>query len=106
MANKYYARSTARENQRVRFWRSREWVSFRTPQSRGAVDVIAMKLGEIIFEQIKTGGKTPFDGFGPAARQRLLAEGALAGAQVQLTWYPLNARAPEIFTPDQWPPTS
>lgn len=102
MANSKYARSAGRERQTVHEHRRQGWFAVRTPGSKSAVDVVALRHGECHLIQIKTGG-TPFSGFPPHEREALLEAAARAGGLPLYHHYPLRARKPDIYGAEQWP---
>ena len=104
MPNRYYQKSAQRERDEVNAEREKGHVSYRTPQSRGAVDVIVFRApGDIDFRQIKTGGTSAWQDFGPASRKRLLNEASIAGANALLHWYPAGPSSLLVYPESKWP---
>ena len=56
MPNNKYVRSTKRERERVKYWKTQGWFSGRSAGSHGEYDVwaISPSLDQVVFEQIKT----------------------------------------------------
>lgn len=74
----------------------------RAPASLGAVDVIAIKDGEIIFEELKSTKDGPYKNFGPKDREELSLMARLAGAAAFLVWWPPRSQPVAIPEAD-WP---
>lgn len=98
-----YQRSARRERETVERLRDMGHVAYRTPQSRGAADVIDLYEGQINLVQIKTGGTSPWSHFGPQERSRLLAEAKQAGARAVLFWWPAGRKPLQVIESDRWP---
>ena len=84
-------------------FRTEGWAAYRTPASKGAVDVIALRNGEIRLIQIKSTRNpgSPYTDFGPSARTRLLEEADRAGGLASFWHYgPTGLR---VFEPEEWP---
>ena len=97
-----YQRSARRERETVKYLRDLGHVAYRTPASKGAADVVDLYHGNVSLIQIKTGGKSAFDHFGPAERERLVQEAAKAGGTPGLFWWP-TGKPLEIIGADRWP---
>jgi Holliday junction resolvase len=78
------------------------WYVMRSAGSKGAADLICLKAErQPMMLQVK-GTKTPWDGFGPAARAQLLRAAQQAGARCFVVWWPRQGE--EVWIPpDQWP---
>lgn len=103
MPNPAYKRAAQDERDFVYWLRERGWVAYRTPASKGATDVVALKHGSIQLYQLKSGrtNGSDFRGFGPADRERLLGEAAQAGGVCCLV---LRERGGWRFRPsEEWP---
>jgi Holliday junction resolvase len=103
MANRGYQRSAARERQLVNEARAKGIVAYRTPQSKGAADVLLLSEGDIELVQVKTGGKSPFSGFPPAERAKLLDEAERAGGVATYVWFPGDGKGRRIYPAGSWP---
>ena len=102
MANGASKRGIQRERDRVNWYRERDWFAMRAPASLGPVDVIAIKDGEIRFEELKSTKAGPFHAFGPADRAELSFMAKLAGASATLVWWPPRSKPVEI-PESAWP---
>lgn len=103
MANNRYARGATLERTVAADWRKQGYVTARCAGSHGAFDVIAVKHGDLILAQCKSGGKYPFAGFGPASRERLAAEAALAGGRAVLVFKGTRQRGYDVIGMEEWP---
>ena len=97
-ANHRYNRSAARERQVVNESRDKGWVAYRTPQSRGACDVIRMRDGVIELIQVKTGRAR----FGPNDRDRLRKEAEQAGGRAFLYAWGEKRNGLRISPQEEW----
>jgi len=79
------------------------YVTFRAAGSKGAVDCIAIAPGDLIFAQCKSGGRSRFDGFGPADRESLLEAAQAAGARALLVRRYRGTSSYEEIPPEEWP---
>ena len=104
MPNAHYQRSAQRERDEVNAEREKGHVAYRTPGSKGAADVIVFRApGDLDFRQIKTGGTSAWQDFGPASRQRLLEECRVSGATPYLHWYPAGPSSLLVYPESKWP---
>ncbi len=91
-----------RERARVNWYRGEGWFAIRAPASLGPVDVIAIKDGEIRFEELKSTAGGPYEHFGPKDRADLSAMAKLAGASAFLVWWPPRSQ-PRVIPESEWP---
>jgi Holliday junction resolvase len=103
MPNTRYNRGATLERRLVADFRAQGYAAYRVAGSRGAADVIALKPGEVILAQAKTGGAYPFSDFGPDARLRLREEASLAGARAVLIWRGTGKRNYTTYPEGEWP---
>jgi hypothetical protein len=96
-----YKRGATFERDRVKHHRAEGRAAYRTAGSHTPADVIVLWVGGKRLEQTKTGGTSPYSDFGPAARERLLQEAALAGGTCSLVWKK-DGKVREI-PPEEWP---
>lgn len=96
------SRGIQRERDRVNWYRDRDWFAMRAPASLGSVDVVAIKDGEIRFEELKSTSGGPYERFGPADRADLSFMAKLAGAKAYLVWWPPRAK-PHVIPESEWP---
>lgn len=83
------ARGTRRERAVCAWLRERDWIAFRAPASLGCADVIALRAGaRPRLVEVKSTAGGPYERFGPAERERLVAAARLAGADAYLAWWP------------------
>ena len=106
MPNRNYNRGAALERKLVTDWRAQGRMAYRVAGSRGAADVVALRPGDNILAQCKTGGTNPFRGFGPTDRKRLSDEAAAAGCRAVLVWRGTSQRGYQIYEEDEWPAIS
>ena len=108
MPNRGYIQGRQREWDLVEWYRQRGWIAVRSPGSLGAVDVAAFKAGERPqLVQVKASLSNLFDGFGPAARERLIMEARIAGAVPFLCKWPHgSADQPQFIPEEDWPKPS
>lgn len=99
MAN---GRGHQRERDRVNWYRSEGWFAMRAPASLGAVDVVAIKDGEVRFEELKSTEAGPYSHFGPADRADLSSMAKIAGAAAFLVWWPKRSK-PIVIPESDWP---
>lgn len=102
MANRNATFGTKRERQVCEWYRDRDWITTRTPGSRGTMDIIACKDGKIDFVQVKGTKAGPYAGFPPAERAKLKEESRMAGARGRLCWWPAHAKM-RFIESDEWP---
>lgn len=103
MANANARFGTERERKGLKGMIEDGWVAGRTPGSKGAMDLWAMKAGEknrLI--QVKGTAAGPFADFGPAARAALIAEARKGGAEAWLLWWPRGGD-PVWLPESEWP---
>lgn len=74
----------------------------RAPASLGPVDVVAIKDGEVRFEEVKSTSAGPFHSFGPRERAALAFMADLAGADAYLVWHPPRTQ-PLVIPRAEWP---
>ena len=103
MANQNARFGTDRERKVLCRLQDQDWFCIRTPGSKGAMDIVALRDGSrprLI--QVKGDAAGPFASFGPAARERLVGEAKIAGAEPWLAWWP--RRGDLMWLPQsQWP---
>ena len=102
MSNRNARFGTQRERQVVEWYRDRDWIVTRTPGSRGTMDLIACKDGNIDFVQVKGTVAGPYAGFPPHERAKLKGEAIIAGARARLAWWPSRAKL-RVIDADEWP---
>jgi Holliday junction resolvase len=92
----------ARERKVAARLQSENWWVMRSAGSKGAADLVCLKAErQPMMLQVK-GTKTPFAGFGPADRAKLLEVAKQAGARCFVVWWPRHGE--EVWIPpDQWP---
>ena len=94
---------TRRERQVRDYLADRDWLAFRAPASLGVADVVALRAGSrprLI--ECKATAQGPYEHFGPAARERLRAAAALAGADAFLAWWPSRGSL-RMIPAEEWP---
>jgi Holliday junction resolvase len=103
MANRNGRFGTERERKTADRLRDEDWIVIRTPGSKGAMDLVALRDGDrprLI--QVKGTAAGPFSDFGPEARAALLAVADMAGAVAELAWWPRQGTL--RFIPSaEWP---
>jgi hypothetical protein len=124
MPNSYYQRAAAKERETVRMLRSYGWESWRTPASKGGLDVLGLKYdpeddqsckgcGRLPTQlvEVKSGkSKTPWGIFPPDEREAFINLARRLGydngnghrpCRPWLAWYPLRESLvrvePEMF---------
>lgn len=90
------SRGAAAEREAKRELEAAGWWAMRSPASKGAVDLVALRRagrvhvyeGQAVawFVQVKTTSKSMLNDFGPADRAALVAEAERAGALPVLAW--------------------
>lgn len=80
-----------------------DWLAFRAPASLGCADVVALKDGKKpLLIEVKSTAQGPYEGFGPADRERLRAAAHMAGADAVLAWWPKNGTL-RMIPSNEWP---
>lgn len=103
MANANARFGTKREHQVRDVLRDDDWLVIRTPGSKGAMDLIAIRDGNRPrLVQVKGTAAGPFSDFGPAAREKLRGEAKLGGADALLAWWPKRGKL-HWFDESEWP---
>lgn len=103
MANSNARFGTDRERKVLDKLRDQDWLCIRTPGSKGAMDIVALRDGSrprLI--QVKGDAAGPFASFGPDARERLVAEAKIGGAEPWLAWWPRRGDLMWL-SQSQWP---
>lgn len=99
------ARGAARERKVADELRDDGWVVKGTGDAHGAVDLIALKAGEVPrLVQVKgnrSGGA--FMNFRPEERAELLREALAAGAEAWLAYAPPDRKPTRWIPPSEWP---
>lgn len=96
------SRGHQRERDLVNILREEGWFALRAPASKGEVDVVAIRHGNVEFYEVKSTAAGPYAHFGPADRAALRAEADRAGADAILCWWPPR-KAPEFIPARDWP---
>lgn len=79
------------------------WWTCRSAGSFGDADVVALKQGEIPrLIEMKSTAAGPFEHFGPADREELIAAAVKAGAIPWLVWWP-SRKGPRWIPVTAWP---
>lgn len=79
------------------------WWTTRAAGSLGDADIVALKAGQPPrLVEVKSTAGGPYERFGPADRDQLLAAAEQAGADAWLVWWPPR-RKPVWIHPDAWP---
>lgn len=108
MPNASYRRSAQREREIAAAFRASGFVAVRTPGSKGAFDVLAIKRDEpprLIQVKTSTGDSSPWKGFGSADREKLAEAAKQAGGVALLYHY--NGRAGlSVYPESAWPKRS
>ena len=98
------SRGIQRERDLVLRLRGEGWWAMRSPASKGAVDVVALRPGVAPrFFEVKATAAGPYAGFLPADRAALLEEAEDAGASAWLVWWPYDRQGPRFIPADAWP---
>jgi len=103
MANANARFGTDRERKTMDRLADDDWLCVRTPGSKGAMDIVALRVGNrprLI--QVKGTTAGPFSDFGPAAREALREAGRISGAEVWLAWWPKHGQL-HWFPESDWP---
>lgn len=94
---------TERERKGLALLVEEGWVAGRTPGSKGAMDLWAMKAGEKNrLVQVKGTAAGPFADFGPKARAALIAVARRGGAEAWELWWPRGCD-PVWLHESEWP---
>jgi Holliday junction resolvase len=101
--NAAYQRGAARERNWAERREAQGYLTVRGAGSKGPYDVLCLRAGEILLEQVKTDRRGPYSNFGPAARQALLLAAERAGGKANLIWWPPDRNGPRILPSDTWP---
>lgn len=74
----------------------------RTAGSHSPFDVIHIRRGRARVFQLKKGGRSPFDGFGPREREAAKLMAHNCGAELFLIWWP-DRDEPRTIPAADWP---
>lgn len=103
MANANARFGTERERKGLKLLLADGWLAGRTPGSKGAMDLWAMKAGERNrLVQVKGTAAGAFADFGPEARRRLIEVARQGDADAWLLWWPRDCQ-PSWIHEDDWP---
>lgn len=96
------AAGRSRERQVAERLRSEGWCVIRGT-TYGVADLAALRAGETpMIVEVKSTAVSPYEHFGPAARETLALEAARAGARAVLAWW--APRKPLVLIPSsEWP---
>lgn len=101
MPNNHYRRGRQREYDVAARYEERGYTVVRGAGSHD--DLICGKRGYVTQLVEVKATKTPFSGFGPKERSRLIERAERAGWEPMLVWWPSDRKGPRYIPKEGWP---